>query len=184
MSGKNGEPIINLFADAHWAIGDVKNNEYGQFNRKQYNVNYGTTSTTAELLPREIVYVLKVKDPLKLSYLTLEDIDPFVMKLYGNVRREIHTFPYRKVDALYENKYIDVQNLPWALVIPSGSFWHPLHGQNIGFRMRKDYNEGVEILFGAYSEKGHAFGEWSVSRNKATDWYLNDYATRSQVYIW
>ena len=184
VSGKNGEPIINLFADAHWAIGDVKNNEYGQFNRKQYNVNYGTTSTTAELLPREIVYVLKVKDPLKLSYLTLEDIDPFVMKLYGNVRREIHTFPYRKVDALYENKYIDVQNLPWALVIPSGSFWHPLHGQNIGFRMRKDYNEGVEILFGAYSEKGHAFGEWSVNRNKAIDWYLNDYATRSQVYIW
>ena len=106
------------------------------------------------------------------------------MKLYGNVRREIHTFPYRKVDALYENKYIDVQNLPWALVIPSGSFWHPLHGQNIGFRIGKDENVGVEILFGAYSEKGHAFGEWSVNGNEAIDWYLNDYATRSQVYIW
>ena len=184
VRGKNGEAIINLFADAHWAIGDVKNNEYGQFNRKQYNVNYGTTSTTAELLPREIVYVLKVKDPLKLSYLTLEDIDPFVMKLYGNVRREIHTFPYRKVDALYENKYIDVQNLPWALVIPSGSFWHPLHGQNIGFRMKTEYTQGSEVLYGAYRMQGHAFGEWSVNRNKAIDWYLNDYATRSQVYIW
>ena len=51
-------------------------------------------------------------------------------------------------------------------------------------RRAKDENVGVEILFGAYSEKGHAFGEWSVNRNKATDWYLNDYATRSQVYIW
>ena len=184
VESKSGEPIINLFADAHWAIGDVKDNDYGQFDRKQYNVNYGTTSTTAELLPREVVFVLKIKDPLKLSYLTLEDIDPFTMKLYGNVRREIHTFPYRSVDALYENKYVDIQNLPWALVIPSGTFWHPLHGQNIGFRMRKDYNEGVEILFGAYSYSGHSFGEWSVNRNKALDWYLHDYATQSQVYIW
>ena len=184
VESKDGEPIINLFADAHWAIGDVKDNDYGQFDRKQYNVNYGTTSTTAELLPREIVFVLRIKDPLKLSYLTLEDVDPFAMKLYGNVRREIHTFPYRKVDALYENKYVDVQNLPWALVIPLSSFWHPLHGQNIGFRMRKDYNEGVEILFGAYSYSGHSFGEWSVNRNKATDWYLHDYANKGQVYIW
>ena len=184
VSGRGGEPIINLFADAHWAIGEVKNNDYGQFDRKQYNVSYGSSSTTAELLPREIVYVLKVKNSQTLNNLTLEDTDPFVMKLYGNVRREIHTYPYRKVDALYENKYIEIQNLPWALVIPSGSFWHPLHGQNIGFRMRKDYNEGIEILFGAYSKKGHAFGEWSVDRNNAIDWYLNDYATKSQVYVW
>ena len=56
--------------------------------------------------------------------------------------------------------------------------------QEVEKAMQSADSEGVEILFGAYSEKGHAFGEWSVSRNKATDWYLNDYATRSQVYIW
>lgn len=184
VTSKNGEPIINFFADAHWAIGEVKYNDYGQYDRKQYNVNYGTTSTTAELLPREIVFVMKVKDAQKLNSLTLEDVDPFAMKAYGNVIREIHTFPYRFVDALYENKYVDVKNLPWALIIPSGSFWHPLHGQNIGFRMRNDYTQNNEILYGAYRKQGHSFGEWSLNRNQSLDWYLNENATKSQVYIW
>ena len=184
VTSKNGEPIINFFADAHWAIGEVKYNDYGQYDRKQYNVNYGTTSTTAELLPREIVFVMKVKDAQKLNSLTLEDVDPFAMKAYGNVIREIHTFPYRFVDALYENKYVDVKNLPWALIIPSGSFWHPLHGQNIGFRMRNDYTQNNEILYGAYRKQGHSFGEWSLNCNQSLDWYLNENATKSQVYIW
>lgn len=184
VTSKNGEPIINFFADAHWAIGEVKYNDYGQYDRKQYNVNYGTTSTTAELLPREIVFVMKVKDAQKLNSMTLEDVDPFAMKAYGNVIREIHTFPYRFVDALYENKYVDVKNLPWALIIPSGSFWHPLHGQNIGFRMRNDYTQNNEILYGAYRKQGHSFGEWSLNRNLSLDWYLNENATKSQVYIW
>ena len=184
VTSKNGEPIINFFADAHWAIGEVKYNDYGQYDRKQYNVNYGTTSTTAELLPREIIYVLKVKDAQKLNSLTLEDMDPFAMKAYGNIIREIHTFPYRFVDALYENKYVDVKNLPWALVVPSGSFWHPLHGQNIGFRMKNEYTQNNEILYGAYRKQGHSFGEWSLNRNQSLDWYLNDNATKSQVYIW
>ena len=184
VTGKKGEPIINLFADAHWAIGDVRENEYGTFGRKQYNVAYGTTTTTAELQPREVIFAVRVKDPIQLSYLTLEDIDPFVIRFYGNSRREIHTYPYRKVDALFENKYVDLQNLPWALAIPFGGFYHPLHGQNIGFRMKKDYNQGAEILFGAYQERGHSFGEWSVNRNKCLDWYLNEYAYRSYVYVW
>lgn len=184
LEGKSGEPVINLFADANWAIGEARVDENGLFNRKQYNVSYGATTTTAETVPREIIFVLRVKDPLTLSYLTLDDTDPFVMKLDGNARREIHTFPYRKVDALYENKYVDTKNLPWALVIPMGTFYHPLHGQNIGFRMQSDYNDNAEILFGAYSVQGHAFGEWSVNRNKSTDWYLNEYAERGRVYIW
>lgn len=184
VEGRSGEPIINLFADAHWAIGEVRNNEFGIFYRKMYNVSYGATTSSAELMPREIVFVMKVKDPLVLSYLTLDDMDPFVMKLDGNVRREIHTFPYRKVDALYENKYVDTDNLPWALVIPMGLFYHPLHEKNIGFRKANEYTQQTEILYGAYREKGHSFGEWSVNRNKATDWYLNEYATASEVYVW
>lgn len=184
LEGKSGEPVINLFADANWAIGEARVDENGLFNRKQYNVSYGATTTTAETMPREIVFVLRVKDPLTLSYLTLEDIDPFVMKLDGNARREIHTFPYRKVDALYQNKYVDTKNLPWALVVPMASFYHPLHAKNIGFRMKNEYTQQSEVLYGAYRTKGHSFGEWSVNHNNATDWYLHEYATTSEVYIW
>ena len=184
LESKKGEPVLNLFADAHWAMGDIRTNEYGVYSRKQYNVAYGTTTTTTELMPREITFAIKVKDDLVLNYLTLDDIDPFIIRMYANNRREIHTFPYRTVDALYENKYVDIQNLPWALVIPTGDFCHPLHGQNIGFRMKTDYNDYAEILFGAYSYEGHSFGEWSVDRTKATDWYLKEYGTKSQIFMW
>ena len=94
---------------------------------------------------------------------------------------EIHTFNYRHVNALYEYSYIDVDNLPWALKIPSGSFLHPLHGVNIGFRMK---GAGSDILFGAYATPGHSFGEWSLSCNKYLDWYFPEYATQNQVFIW
>ena len=186
LEGRQDEAILNLFADAHWAVGEVRNTEYdgALFVRKKYNVGYGATTTTAELQPREITFVMRFKDGEQLRYLTLEDIDPFVMRIYGNNRREIHTYTYRAVDALWENKFVDIQNLPWALVVPTGDFYHPLEGVNIGFRMKTEYTNNGEVLWGAYAVSGHSFGEWSVNRNKATDWYENQYATQSMVYVW
>lgn len=185
LEGRSGEPILNLFVDAHWATGEIQAKDtYGIFNRKKYNVSYGSSTTTQEYPPREITYVVKFKDASRLNYLTMEDIDPFLMRYYGNAIMEIHTYKYRKDNALKEFKYVDVEHLPWALVIPIGEFFHPLDGVNIGFRMKSEYTHGVEVLYGAYATSGHSFGEWSVNRNKATDWYLQEYASSGQVFVW
>jgi hypothetical protein len=41
---------------------------------------------------------------------------------------------------------------------------------------------GAGIMFGAYATSGHAFGEWAMSKNKATDWYF--YPDNSNVFVW
>lgn len=189
MEGMNGEPILNLFADAHWAMGDMRENEYGVYEHKYYNVSQssGKSSTGATYqvtVPREVIFVLKLKEELPLNYLTLDNIDPFIQKNYSNSIYEVHTFPYKSVTAFNKYHYVDTKNLPWSLVMPSGTFNHPLEGINIGFKMKSDKEKypGYDILFGAYSTRGHAFGEWAENRNKSTDWY--HYPETSQVFIW
>jgi hypothetical protein len=63
--------------------------------------------------------------------------------------------------------------LPWAIVVPDGSFRYPLDGVNIGFA-----KEGA--LFGAYMTDKHAFGNWASNSGTALDWYL--YPTGNMVY--
>lgn len=184
LEGKNGEPILNLFVDAHWAMGDMRENEYGVYDRKYYNVSQssGTSSSGAiyqVTVPREVIYVLKLKEELPLNYLTLDNIDPFIQEKYSANTYEVHTYPYKSVMALNKYQYVDTKNLSWSLVIPSGTFNHPLEGVKIGFKKEEN---GYVMLFGAYPTKTHAFGEWAENRNKSTDWYY--YPETSQVFIW
>ena len=184
LEGMNGEPILNLFVDAHWAMGDMRENEYGVYDRKYYNVSQssGTSSSGATYqvtVPREVIYVLKLKEELPLNYLNLDNIDPFIQEKYSANTYEVHTYPYKSVMALNKYQYVDTKNLPWSLVVPSGTFNHPLEGVKIGFKKEEN---GYVMLFGAYPTKTHAFGEWAENRNKSTDWYL--YPETSQVFIW
>lgn len=181
LKGRNGEPILNLFADAHWATGDILNADFGMFQRKMYNVTKQSSSDAQLMVPREVTFVLRFKTDIRANSMTLDNIDPFIMRQYNGANMEIHTFPYRHVKALNEYSYVDVGNLPWALLIPYSSFCHPLHGVNMGFRMK---DSSSSILFGAYSQQGHSFGEWSMNRNKCLDWYMPQYATKTQVFIW
>lgn len=184
LEGLNGEPILNLFVDAHWAMGDMRENEYGVYDRKYYNVSQssGTSSSGATYqvtVPREVIYVLKLKEELPLNYLNLDNIDPFIQEKYSANTYEVHTYPYKSVMALNKYQYVDTKNLPWSLVVPSGTFNHPLEGVKIGFKKEEN---GYVMLFGAYPTKTHAFGEWAENRNKSTDWYL--YPETSEVFIW
>ena len=181
LKGRNGEPILNLFADAHWATGDILNADFGIFQRKKYNVTKSSGKDEQLMVPREVTFVLRFKTDTRANAMTLDNIDPFVMRLYNGAGMEIHSYNYRTVNALYEYAYIDVEHLPWALVVPIGSFCHPLHGMNMGFR-RKDKTTGVSILFGAYDWADHAFGEWAMDKNKSTDWYF--YPNKANVFIW
>lgn len=181
LKGRSGEPILNLFADAHWATGDILNADFGMFQRKMYNVTKQSSSDAQLMVPREVTFVLRFKTDTRANAMTLDNIDPFVMRLYNGAGMEIHSYNYRTVNALYEYAYIDVEHLPWALVVPIGSFCHPLHGMNMGFR-RKDKTTGASILFGAYDWADHAFGEWAMNKNKSTDWY--SYPNKANVFIW
>ena len=88
----------------------------------------------------------------------------------------MHQFANRNDWVLQEYKIAEIVKLPWALTIPYKKFRHTLEGVNIGFKKK-----GVQS-FGAYGRIGHSFGEWSMNSNQAQDWYLNEYASESQVY--
>ena len=180
LEGKKKEAILNIFVDAHWATGDNMDADFGMFKRKQYNVTKQSSSTAQLMVPREVTFVVRLNNDNRLNVMTLDNIDPFIITQYNGSNMEVHTYKYRAVQALNDYHYIDVGHLPWALKIPSGSFCHPLEGVNMGFRMRDA--SGLGIMFGAYARTGHAFGEWAMSSDLATDWY--NYPDEANVFIW
>ncbi len=173
ISGRNGEAVLNLFVDAHWATGDILDVNYGMMTRKKYNVSKNTSSSNQVMTPRTITYIVKFKDGSALNELSLGELDPFIVGDFNSARLETHLYTYRDAQVLYPYYSPSIKNLPWALGIPSGAFRWPLHGENIGFKMK-------EVIYGAYMNYGHSFGEWSMDRTLALDWYL--YPQESKVF--
>lgn len=169
LKGQHDEAVINLFADAHWATGDNLSENYGVITRKCYNVTKGSDSKNQVIVPRTISYLIYFKDASKLKSFSLDSLDPFIITPYNGGNFEVHLNEYRDAQTLFSYTTHDLKNkhLPWALKIPTGQFRHPLKGVNIGF-----YIKGKSALFGAYSRKDHAFGNWASDRTLATDWYL------------
>lgn len=175
MRGSNGEAVINLFEDAHWATGTGEYNSEGLLPRYKYNVAHTTTAVHRVVPERTISYVLTFKNPLMLNYFTLTTLDPFIITEYFGALMENHAvYKYRLSTVLHE--YVQPSNvaiLPWSLIIPTGSFHYPLDEMNIGY-------DRDEALFGAYMTKNHAFGEWARKSTVARDWY--NYPTENMIY--
>ena len=173
------EAVINLFCDAHWATGDLlAENDQWMIDHWHYNVSKTSSAdmTYRTIVPREVTYIVTFKEKTGLEYLNFDLIDPFIIKEYLGGTFEVHPFAYRHNWVLKNYKLAEIVKLPWALIVPYKKFRHPLEGVNIGFKKKN------VMAFGAYGYRGHAFGEWSMNHNLANDWYLNEYASESQVY--
>ena len=171
----NGEAVLNLFADAHWATGDRIISDNGSITRKRYNVSYEKSDDYGTFYPREITYIVTFKNGVDISSLTLDGLDPFIIEEYNGNKYEVHTHHYAKAQVLYPNPSSDAHNLPWAFCIPYDKFYWPLHDVAIGFQAKsKRYS------YGAYPYLGRSFGEWAADRTKCLDWYL--YPDKYEVY--
>lgn len=175
VRGLNGEAVVNIFEDAHWASGAISYTSEGYIPRLRYNVAKAVGTEFDFFAPRTISYVITFKNPALLNYFTLASLDPFAIVEYNGVLMETHAvYKYRRTAVLHEFSIPDnAVILPWGLVVPSASFRNPLEGVNIGFS-----KDGV--LFGAYMTAGHSFGEWAANQKAACDWY--NYPTENQVY--
>ena len=171
----NGEAVLNLFADAHWATGDRIISDNGSITRKRYNVSYEKSDDYGTFYPLEITYIVTFKNGVDISSLTLDGLDPFIIEEYNGNKYEVHTHHYAKAQVLYPNPSSDAHNLPWAFCIPYDKFYWPLHDVAIGFQAKsKRYS------YGAYPYLGRSFGEWAADRTKCLDWYL--YPDKYEVY--
>ena len=71
LSGLGEEAVLNIFADAHWATGDKLSADYGVMTRKRYNVSRTKNETFSTFIPREITYVVTIKEGADVNYLSL-----------------------------------------------------------------------------------------------------------------
>lgn len=164
-SGMNGEAVINLFGDAHWATGDLLEVNHGSMKRKKYNVTNTVSTNMPQFVPRTITYVVTFKSSAILNSLSMDQVDPFILKMYNGGIFEVHQFNFQDSPVLYEYYPSKIKNLPWGLCIPRKDFHWPVEGQNIGFIMKEVHT------YGAYQTSGHSFGEWAMDRTRALDWY-------------
>ena len=166
QAGRNGEALIYLFEDAHWAMGEDLAVTNQIFQRKRYNVSKTYGGNFMILPTRTEVYHVYFKTGVNINGFTPGMFDPFILSpYYGNVW-ELHCYRDRDAQITREYTLTKSKNLPWALMIPYASFRYPLEGTNIGFKKNGGY-------FGAYMNKGCSFGEWAEDRTKCLDWYTS-----------
>lgn len=174
-----GEAVINLFVDAHWAMGDDIETINDDFSRKKYNVMHSFTDPFDQTFAKTVDFTVTFKNESGLNNLTQEMIDPFIITYYMSNRIETHMDEFKKAQTLYNYEdNVDFKDIPWALRLPSRDFQYPLEGCQIGFRKRTE--DSTPAMFGAYMTLGHSFGEWVEDHRNCLDWY--QYPTANQVW--
>lgn len=176
LRGQDGSAVINLFDDAHMAF-SVTENEDGTITRYAVNVSHTQDNSHIEATPVTVSYDITFKRDNLAQYFSYAQMDPFVLYAYNRNIWEIHKYAYWKKETLYSyfsgsaSSY-DV-GFSWVLEIPYKWFRYPLSGNAMG-----SYKNGV--LYGAYQQPYHSFGEWGSDMTSATDWYL--YPSSKMVY--
>ena len=177
LKSRNGEAVINLFDDAHYAINTYGVDKTGQVMRNYYNV--GNTAAAGYYIRNEVTvtYDVRFKQSGVAAIVTFDKIDPFMIYGYNGSMWEIHKYAYKLDEVLFQyyggNPFNYDTGFTWALEVPYSWFRYPLEGKAIG-----GYQKGE--LSGAYCEPGHSFGQWAAHSNQSTDWYL--YPTDKDVY--
>lgn len=173
QAGRNGEAMLYLFEDAHWAMGEDLDVVNQIFQRKKYNVSKVESRTMSILPTRTEIYHVYFKEGKSVDNFTAGMFDPFILSPYYTMLWEVHCFRDREAQLTREYTLAKSKNLPWALMIPYAAFRYPLEGINIGFS-----RDGA--LFGAYMNPDSSFGGWAMDHTKCLDWYTNP--TKNQIF--
>lgn len=173
---RTDEVVVNLFSDAHWAIGRSLQSD-GSVRRWMYNTvkDRESRSDWADVDPVSAEYTLEMASEEAAARFTADNLDVFIIENYNGLYMEVHTFPFKSAEVVYgylADKTAYDGPYVWALRVPTG-FRYPAEGKVIGS------NRGG-MLSGAYHDPGHSFAEWAMDSGKATDWHR--YPTTKMVY--
>ncbi len=168
LKGQDGSAVINLFDDAHKAF-YVRTEDNGKINRYYINVTHTTDVNHMEFSPVTVSYDITFKNSEIAQTVSFGKLDPFILYYYNSNVWEVHKYKFKFKEILYE--YLSGSpssydtGFSWALEIPHKWFRWPLQGTSMG-----SYKKGV--IYGAYQQPKHSFGEWGTNKTVATDWYL------------
>ena len=173
--GRDGSAVINLFDDAHWVLNPTEKD--GRIVRMHYNTTkYQKENESAYMQAQVRTYTIVAKDGKDIfNYVTLSNIDPFIIENYNSINMEVHTYKYKYVQALWEyhTSQTSDDHVAWALLVPVSTFRYPVEGSPIG-----RYRNGE--IYGAYNRFNHSFGQWGRNKDTSIDWWK--YPTEAQVY--
>lgn len=175
--GRDGKAVIALFECAHWSLSH-ETMKMGNIAYIKYNTTHYENEGEALHKPIQTrTYEITVKEGLDVRYLPLSDIDPFLITTYNSVYFEIHTYPYKFDEVIWEyigkDKRAYDDHLAWALLIPDATFRYPIEEMPLG-----TFRNGE--LFGAYGKYNHSFGQWCRNHETSIDWWQN--AASAMVY--
>lgn len=174
LRGRNGEAVIGLFEDGHWAMTKNKESD-GSIMRKILNTTRNETEYYSSIVPTVTkTYCINFKSRELARQLTFENIDPFILEEYNGGIWEVHTYSYKFNDVLKNifrgNASAYDNHVSWCVVVPKNDFRYPVEGMSLG-----TYSKETGGLFGPYD----GFVYWMQDHNSNTDWYLKP--TRAQL---
>jgi len=167
LRGQDGSFVINLFDDAHLAF-YIRTDDAGTVSRYNINVSHNSDINHMEFNPVTVSYDITFKSE-KARSINFGQLDPFILYYYNSNIWEVHKYTYKFKEVLYDYYSGDPTSydtgFTWALEIPYTWFRYPLEGTPMG-----SYKNGV--IYGAYQQPYHSFGEWGANKDEAIDWYL------------
>ena len=177
VRGSDGSAVISLFEHAHWAL-NPELLPIGSIAQKYLNTERSEDADRyAVAAEKMFTYTLRLKEGADASYMSLSDLDPFIIESYNSINYEVHTYRYKFSEVLWSysggNPLNYDDHLAWALVIPAASFRYPRETIPLC-----TYRNGE--VFGAYNTYRHSFGEWGHDRTIGADWY--QFPTTSLVF--
>ena len=178
QQARNGEAVIALFEDAHWALDGRNLSVNNGIVMEHYTYNTRriidrNDNTSKQRTARVVTYTITFASASVLDGLAMDDIDPFMLKDYNGGIWEVHIPAYEAAQVLWDYSLPDASIMPWAIAIPTSAFRYPLEGVYLG-----KYKD--DVISGAYMNPDHSFGQWAANKEIAKDWYL--YPTNQQVY--
>lgn len=168
VKGRNGEAVINLFEDAHWALLREKTS-IGSIPRQMLNTNKDESDlNSATVEPITTTYCITFKRRELAHRLTFENIDPFILDDYNGGTWEIHTYDYKLQDVLKEifhgNTAAFDNHISWCITIPQRNVRYAIEGTALG-----SFKSETGIINGPYDD----FVYWVQNHTNHTDWYLH-----------
>ena len=150
--GRDGSAVINLFEDAHWCLNAEE--KMGQVVRKYYNTLKYEVEDVAAMVPTVTrTFDVHMKSSVNANYLSLADIDPFIIVASSGMCVEVHTYNHKYDEALWNyttgSGGMD-DRVPWALMVPDATFHYPREGVTMGMYRASRWcidARGLETVF-------------------------------------
>lgn len=177
-TARNGDAVIYLFNDAHWAMKPLKAID-GSVARPYYNtykdkIKPEDMFEAEDIAPRKCTVTIMFDSEATARSVCAANLDVFMIRQYNGGTWEIHTQPFKLDNAMFDYSTAAYNNpYVWALLLPGGTAY-ARETKPIGTVT------GGNVIGGAFQTYRHSFGEWAQDRNAADDWYL--YPERSMTY--